>query len=67
MAVHEQQQPGRGRLRWGRCPECSSRLRVKRGPYGRFLGCTAFPSCDFTKPLDAEAKDIIDGFGADKR
>jgi hypothetical protein len=46
---------------WGTCPDCSSTLAVKSGPYGRFLGCSSYPRCDFTENLDRIAKDILDG------
>lgn len=50
-----------GRLFWGRCPECSSQMRVRSGPRGRFLGCSAYPACSYTERLDAEARMILDG------
>ncbi|MFH0812951.1 MAG: type I DNA topoisomerase [Pseudomonadota bacterium] len=33
------------------CPECGKPLVIRLGPYGRFLGCTAYPQCRFMKPL----------------
>lgn len=27
------------------CPECGKTLRVVKGPYGKFLGCTGYPNC----------------------
>lgn len=46
-------------LYWGRCPDCSSRLRVRRGDNGRFLGCSAFPRCQFTRDLDRAERNIL--------
>jgi DNA topoisomerase-1 len=34
------------------CPLCDSALQIKSGPYGRFIGCTAYPKCKFIEPLE---------------
>lgn len=39
-----------------RCPQCGKPLAIKLGKYGRFLACTAFPECRFSKPLDDSGK-----------
>lgn len=33
------------------CPECGSKLTIKNGKSGAFFGCTAYPSCEFTRPV----------------
>lgn len=33
------------------CPVCNSPLITKRGKFGRFMGCTDFPRCRYTKRL----------------
>ena len=33
------------------CPLCGGRLRVKEGKYGRFLGCSNYPECKYTKNI----------------
>ena len=33
------------------CPECGGWLEIRMGRYGRFLGCTSFPACDYTRKL----------------
>lgn len=38
------------------CETCGSPLTVKRGRFGKFLACTRYPECKFTKPLPGEAK-----------
>lgn len=35
-----------------RCPECGRPLVVKWGRYGRFLACSGFPECSYTRPLN---------------
>jgi hypothetical protein len=33
------------------CPQCGGDLVVRRGPVGPFIGCSAYPSCRYTKKL----------------
>ena len=33
------------------CPKCSGWLQTRIGKYGRFLGCTNFPACGYTRDL----------------
>ncbi len=34
------------------CPRCGRRLAVRLGRRGRFIGCTGYPDCDYTRSLD---------------
>jgi len=34
------------------CPKCSSILVERKGPRGKFLGCSNFPTCKQTKNID---------------
>lgn len=34
-----------------KCPKCGHPLAEKHGRNGKFIGCTNFPSCDFTKSI----------------
>ncbi len=34
------------------CPKCGKPLAKRLGKRGSFVGCTAFPACDFTRSLD---------------
>jgi DNA topoisomerase-1 len=36
------------------CPECGKPLLVRSGRKGRFVGCSGYPRCRFTKPLEDE-------------
>ncbi len=36
------------------CPRCGGQLRRREGRFGPFLGCTAFPRCDYTETLPAD-------------
>jgi DNA topoisomerase-1 len=33
------------------CPECGGDLIIKSGRFGKFVGCTNYPTCRFTRPL----------------
>lgn len=37
-----------------KCPKCSSPLVIRFGKFGKFLSCSTFPACDFTKPYVEE-------------
>jgi DNA topoisomerase-1 len=34
------------------CPECGSALQVKRGKFGKFVGCTGYPKCRHIEPME---------------
>ncbi len=38
------------------CPKCGGELVYKEGRYGKFVACTNFPQCDFTKNIETQAK-----------
>ena len=35
-----------------KCPNCGKNLLIKFGRFGKFLACSGFPDCKFTKPLE---------------
>lgn len=37
------------------CPECGEKLSIRLGKRGRFIGCTAYPECSYTRNLDGSA------------
>lgn len=37
-----------------KCPECGSDLVIRTGRFGKFVSCSTFPTCKFTKPLVEE-------------
>ncbi len=41
-----------------KCPECGSALVIRHGKFGKFVSCSTFPACKFTKPL-VEETDIL--------
>ncbi|MBS0357778.1 MAG: type I DNA topoisomerase [Proteobacteria bacterium] len=37
------------------CPKCGKPLSVRLGKRGRFIGCTGYPECDYTRNLNDSA------------
>lgn len=33
------------------CPECGAPLQIRHGRFGKFVGCTRFPECRYTRPF----------------
>ena len=38
-----------------KCPECQSPLSIRLGRNGRFIGCTHYPECSYTRNLNDDA------------
>src|SRR5437899_2058101 len=38
------------------CPECGSELLDKRGRFGKFLACSAYPDCRYTRSRDGTGR-----------
>lgn len=53
------------------CPKCGKQLTIRLGKRGRFIGCSGYPECDYTRDLnetaeqraeaEAEAPQVIEG------
>ncbi|KGQ71498.1 hypothetical protein OA57_00030 [Chelonobacter oris] len=41
------------------CPKCGSALQLRRGKKKLFLGCSAYPACDYLKPLQQHDSKIL--------
>jgi DNA topoisomerase-1 len=37
------------------CPKCGKPLSARLSRNGRFIGCTGYPECDYTRPMDGDA------------
>ena len=37
-----------------KCPQCEHPLSIRLGKRGRFIGCTHYPDCDYTRSLDGD-------------
>jgi DNA topoisomerase I len=48
------------------CPKCGSQLAIRLGRNGRFIGCTNYPDCDYTRDLrtdsaEPEPREVVEG------
>ncbi len=48
------------------CPECGKQLSIRLGRNGRFIGCTDYPTCSYTRNLnddgtEQQAPEIVEG------
>ncbi len=48
------------------CPQCGKPLSIRLGRHSRFIGCTGYPECTYTRSLDedkstAVSPDIVEG------
>ncbi len=47
------------------CPKCGKPLNIRLGRRGRFVGCSGFPDCDYTRNLDDSAEsaepEVVEG------
>jgi len=39
------------------CPKCGAPLSIRLGKRGRFIGCTAYPDCDYTRNIDDDSNE----------
>jgi len=39
-----------------KCPECGQPLSIRLGRSGRFIGCTGYPECHYTRSLEESAE-----------
>jgi DNA topoisomerase-1 len=49
-----------------KCPKCGAPLAIRLGRRGRFIGCTAYPECDYTRDVneskeEAEQPEVVEG------
>ncbi len=48
------------------CPQCGGQLSIRLGRNGRFVGCTNYPDCDYTRDLNPdksapEPPEVVEG------
>ncbi len=41
------------------CPKCNQPMILRQGPRGPFLGCSAYPKCRSTIPVDDQGKPVV--------
>lgn len=42
-----------------KCPKCGAPLSIRLGRRGRFIGCTAYPECDYTRSMDETKEESL--------
>jgi len=47
------------------CPDCSRQLAIKTGRFGKFLACTGYPECKFTRSYQKKTGAICPQCGGD--
>lgn len=60
--IREFLQPAQGE----HCPQCGKALVIKWGRNGRFVACSGYPECKFTRPLEGNSQtdEVCDQCGA---
>lgn len=43
-----------------KCPKCGKPLVIKLGRFGKFMACSGFPDCKFTKPYGSNEKEEVE-------
>jgi DNA topoisomerase-1 len=38
-----------------KCPECKKPLLIRFGKYGKFVACSGYPECKYSRPLESKA------------
>jgi DNA topoisomerase I len=46
-----------------KCPTCGNGLIIKFGRFGKFVACSTYPDCKFTRPMPEEQKVIDENSG----
>lgn len=41
------------------CPKCNQPLSIRLGKGGRFIGCTAYPECDYTRNIEEDRESSL--------
>ncbi|ACV24546.1 DNA topoisomerase I [Methanocaldococcus fervens] len=42
-----------------KCPKCGGDLILKKGIYGAFYGCSNYPKCKYTEPVNKKEKEVV--------
>jgi hypothetical protein len=50
-SIKQNIQKSEASVREGICPRCGGVLTMRNGKYGKFLGCSSFPGCKFTRNI----------------
>lgn len=42
-----------------KCPQCGKPLSIRLGRHSRFIGCTGYPECTYTRSLDEDKSNVV--------
>ncbi len=42
------------------CPKCKKSLNIRLGRRGRFIGCSGYPDCDYTRNMEGEETNSVE-------
>lgn len=45
------------------CPDCGGELVIRQGRYGKFISCSNFPTCKYSRPLETKEKEKPEPIG----
>lgn len=48
-----------------KCPECGEQLAMKHGRYGKFIACSSYPKCKYSRPLDSKSDEKLEVLNSD--
>ncbi|MCX6808937.1 MAG: type I DNA topoisomerase [Candidatus Berkelbacteria bacterium] len=50
-----------------KCPKCGETLAIRHGRFGKFIACTGYPKCKYSRPLETKEEDkdleVVEGDG----
>lgn len=49
------------------CPKCGKVLTIRLGRRGRFVGCSGYPECDFTRSMEGTSSSVEPEIVADRK
>lgn len=48
-----------------KCPECSKPLIIRPGRYGKFVACSGYPECKYSRPVETKADQKLEVINKD--
>jgi len=48
-----------------KCPECGKPLMIRLGRYGKFMACSGYPECKYSRPLESKVAEEVAGKGGE--
>ncbi len=48
------------------CPECGEQLLIRKGRFGEFIACSAYPKCKYTRPMEGTQEEVKSGEKCEK-